>query len=112
MELGLTILVLGLIAIVSHEVGHYLAAHLLGMRPTKIHWELPPWVSWTRGDKPEWMVRAVAIAGFGLEGIVGLLVTFYSDKAALCYFGIYVGHIIAYAFTAWGKETNDFKYLA
>ena len=109
----LNLAVAGVVALVTHEGGHYLAALCFDERlKFRFEWgklfgvvPVPRWV-WTMPDMAEWKQRVVAVSGFGVEflvaGVAVALGWLWLLLVASC-------HIIAYPFYA--GDSSDFKWL-
>lgn len=112
-DILLNVILVGILACLTHEGGHYLAALAFGER-LKFHFEwgrlfgivpVPRWV-WTMPSMAEWKQRVVAVAGFGTEfAVAGVCVAL----GWLWLLLVASVHIIAYPFYA--GDSSDFKWL-
>ena len=109
----MNILLTGVLACVSHEGGHYLAAICFGKK-LSFHFEfgklfgvipIPRW-TWVMPHMANWKQKVVAVAGFGIEFVCALSAVKlgwpWMMMAASC-------HLLAYPFYA--GESSDFKWL-
>lgn len=98
------------IACVIHELGHYIAALVLGGEP-RVVVKFPPVVTWTNGT--DFTNKVIAIMGFSFEILPeAVLVAFNMRDAALIYLAVYTAHFLTYPFRMSGKVENDFRYLS
>ena len=93
-----------LLAVIIHELGHYLVAltfgHHLEFRRQGIRW------IWDMPEDTEAHQRLIALSGFGLE-VLFIPILFF---VGFTFYPYIVGlHLIAYPFYA--GEANDFKWF-
>ena len=109
----LNLAVAGVVALVTHEGGHYLAALFFGERLNfRFEWgklfgivPVPRWV-WTMPDMAEWKQRVGAVAGFGTEFVCAGAAMAAGWPYLLMVAAL---HILAYSFYA--GEASDFKWF-
>ncbi len=114
----LLMLVLAIVACLAvHEGGHFLLARVFGHTIAfRFEWGLlfgkfpVPRFIWDMPEMEKWKQQIVAVAGFGLEFIVGTALFLTGWDFAPIYGGVAAVHLIAYKFYA--GEDSDFKWLA
>ena len=101
---------------VVHELGHYLAARMLG-KPLNWRFQFPRLVFDMSVDTSKKDAELIATAGFGAQLIVSLLLSVF-----LCWYGsgfmlpaFLVGFLLATTFEWWvyphSSKCNDFNHL-
>lgn len=113
LDILLNAILAGIVACVTHESGHYVAALCFGKRiEFRLEWgwlfgvvPVPRWV-WYMPNMAEWKQRVVAVAGFGTEFLAaGVCVAL----GYLCPLMVASVHIIIYPFYA--GASSDFNWL-
>ena len=104
-----------IIAAIVHEFGHWIVAKLFGysikFRFDVGHlWFIPiPRGIWDMPITSRKKQRIIALAGFGFEFLISILLYFVSLKFTQIYLGVASLHLIVYRFYA--GESSDFNFI-